>query len=298
MIPEEKTMIDTDNIERIRRRVVSLGGLPTLPEVATKVMTLAQNPETSIQDIGKVVQTDPSLAGRILKVANSAYYGLSNQVGSLNLALVLLGMKNIITIVTSVSIFQAFKAQPGTAGFSRKEFWSHSGACAKASELLCKELGLSFDGEAFVCGLMHDIGKIVMDVVFHEDFVEVVRIAERDSIPMYKAEEEVLGITHAMIGKWVAEKWKFPEPILHAISSHHSEPFDPGQDSLCAVLQLADMLVKIKGYGFCGFEPLPEFHELDKWPVCSGRTIDWDAFLGDLDSEYEEVQDFLNAAGA
>ncbi len=285
-----------DALERIRRRVSALGGLPTLPAVASEVLRLTHDPKSTVRELSAVISRDPPLTGRILKVANSAFYGLSQQVGSLNVACVLLGMKNITSIVTSVSILRAVRFERNAGGFTREGFWEHSGACGKACEILGKRLKLDVSGEAFVTGLIHDLGKTVLDAVFHDDFEQVLQLAAAERLPFHEAERRVIGADHAQIGSWLADTWKLPAEISQAIARHHDAPCDPKEAPLAAVLQLADAAVRAAGFGFAGFCPPPTPEQMRTWPVLAGVAWDWDDVTVQLASSIQGVKELIDAA--
>jgi HD-like signal output (HDOD) protein len=287
-----------DALERIRRRVAALGGLPTLPAVAAEVLRLTRDPKSTVKDIAALIAKDPPLTGRILKVANSAFYGLSQQVGSLSVACVLLGMKNITSIVTSVSILRAVRFEKDVGGFTREAFWEHSGACGRACEILGKRLKLDVAAQAFVTGLIHDLGKTVLDAVFHEDFERVLKLAAAERLPFHEAERRVLGTDHAAIGSWLAETWKLPTEIAQAIAHHHGPPCDPKEMPLGAVLQLADAAVRGAGLGFAGFAPPPARENMSAWPVLAGVAWNWDEAAAQLAAAFHGVKEFLHAAAS
>lgn len=273
--------------------MLATGGLPTLPEIAARVMSLVRDPSSSLQDLARVIGNDPALSGRILKVANSAFYGLSQQVGSLKMALVLLGMKNVTNIVTSISIFQAMQGGEKDGLFSRREFWAHSAACGRVCGLLEQELKVDLAGEGFVCGLVHDIGKIVMDVAFPDGFENIIQRASLDRVAMADVEVEVLGVNHGQIGQWLIERWKLPDRIASAIERHHLAPVPLEEDPLCAILQLANALIKREGFGFSGYESPPSLENLETWPVLQGRTMDWESLSKRIRLEFEAVEEFI-----
>jgi HD-like signal output (HDOD) protein len=285
-----------DVLDRFRRRVSSVGGLPTLPRVAAEVLRLAHDPDSSLKDMAVVISRDPPLTGRLLKVANSAFYGLSQQVGSLSVALVLLGMKNITNIVTSISIFRTLRFGDGTGNFTRQGFWEHSGACGKACDLFGKVTNLDLSGEGFVAGLIHDVGKIMLDAVFHNDFVRVLEKARSESISFAEAERRVLGTDHAQIGEWLAKTWHLPDTICRAIGVHHDAPCDPEKEPLGAAIQVSDAIVRMEGLGFAGFEPPPTREELATWPALAGRDFHWEEFADTVRDEFGGVQEFLSVA--
>jgi HD-like signal output (HDOD) protein len=294
MTPE--STVPTDVLERFRRRVTACGGLPTLPVVAAEVIRLTHDPHSSMRDIAKIISRDPPLAARLLKVANSAFYGLTQQVGSLSVALALLGMKNITNIVTSISIFRTMKIGEDVGSFTRRSFWEHAGACGKACELVGRVCHLDLGGEGFVAGLIHDSGKIMLDAVFHGEFVRTLKLAADERLPMHVAETAIVGVDHARIGSWLAQTWHLPETIMEALAAHHQEPCDPATRPLAAALQLADAIVRQEHLGFPGFAPPPSRQEVAAWPLLAGKDFPWDDVAQKMQAEFEGVQEFLQAA--
>ncbi len=296
MTSKTTTKNDQEALERFRRRVSAVGGLPTLPKVAAEVLRLAHDPDSSLKDMAAVISKDPPLTSRLLKVANSAFYGLSQQVGSLSVALVLLGMRNITNIVTSISVFRMLRFRGKAGAFTREAFWEHAGACGKACDLIGRVCRLDLGGEAFVTGLIHDVGKILMDAVFHEEFVRILELAAAEGIPMYEAETRILGVDHARIGAWLAEVWNLPEHISEALAHHHGPPCDPAEKPLAASLQLADAIVRIERLGFTGFSPPPTYEELSNWPLAKAASLNWKKLAEQLHNEFDNVQAFIEAA--
>jgi HD-like signal output (HDOD) protein len=157
----------TQRVEKLRHEVEEIGALPTLPEIPMKILSLIADRESSMADIAKIIETDPSLATNILKVSNSAYYGVRSKVASLKLALAILGLNEIINIVTSISIIRMFPAGKRNVGFNRIKFRRHSFGTGCAAQMLARELRFEMDGVEFVAGLIHDIGKLIIDQYFH-----------------------------------------------------------------------------------------------------------------------------------
>lgn len=247
----------TDPLLRIRCRVQSLGALPTLPAIAQDVLRIANDPASSMGDIARVVERDPPLASRVLKVANSAFYGLSRKVGNLNLALVLLGMKKVSHLVAGVAIFRAVEESLAGRWVQRERFWAHSVAVSHAASALGARLGFRSDGEEFVVGLLHDLGKIVLDVCFHEEFVEVLRRGGADGEPGYELERKILGVDHASVGRWVGEKWNLPGAICEAVGVHHHPPEAVLENRLGALLQTSDAIARTQEPGIAGGPIMP-----------------------------------------
>jgi putative nucleotidyltransferase with HDIG domain len=287
-----------DKLEKTKERILNIGNLPTLPKVATEVMSMAADPEVSIKEIASVISKDPSLSAKILKVANSAFYGLTQRIASIQLALVVLGLNKIKNLVVGVSVFKTFPIKPGIPAFDREKFWEHSAGCGQIAKILAGLLGCGMEGEEFVAGLLHDIGKIILDQFFHDEFVRVTVLTSQENIPMIEAEEEVLGTTHAEIGSWLAEEWKLPLILVEAITHHHEPEKAVLNPILTSLVRLSDLFCKAKGIGFSGDTQGISFSDRIAWKTLKEakpelRDLDVERFVFDLDAEIEKAREFI-----
>ncbi|MHC4664321.1 MAG: HDOD domain-containing protein, partial [Planctomycetota bacterium] len=244
-------MSEPSKLDILRKKIESIGGLPTLPKVAAEIIARVSNPDSSMKDISKIIHQDPSLAAKILKVANSAFYGLRQEVTTLQLAMVVLGLKKIMNLVASISIFSVFPTRAGRKAIEREKFWLHSAGTGTIARILAQRMELELDGEEFVAGLLHDIGKIVIDQYFHEDFLKILDLIEQGKDAL-EAENTVLGASHAEIGEWIAFHWRLPRSLIAAIRYHH-DPAQAGEHTMFAALAAtANQLAIKKGIGFFG----------------------------------------------
>ena len=166
-------------LARIIEAIEEIGSLPTIPLAAQHAMMLARNEYSSMRDIAEVISQDQALAAKVLKMVNSAYYGLRQSVGTLPLALTILGVREIINLVLGVSIISAFPGSSTSELFSREALWRASAQCAYAAKKFAHAIGLGrFGSEAFLGALVHDIGLIVLDQYLHDEFMEMLRAAQ------------------------------------------------------------------------------------------------------------------------
>ncbi len=287
-----------DRLEEIKERIQNIGSLPTLPKVATEVISMAGNPDVSIKEIASIISQDPSLSAKILKVANSAFYGLKQRVASIQLALVILGLNKIKNLVIGISVFKTFPIRPGRPTFDREKFWEHSVGCGQIAKILATLLGCEMDGEEFVAGLLHDVGKIVLDQFFHDEFTKVVDLTFEKDIPMIEAEKEVLGTTHAEIGSWLAEDWKLPLSLVEAITYHHEPQKAALNPTLTSLVRLSDLFCKAKGIGFSGDAQGVSISDRIAWKTLKAakpqlEELDMERFVFDLDTEIERAREYL-----
>jgi putative nucleotidyltransferase with HDIG domain len=294
-------------LEKIRREVEQIGALPTLPEIPMRILELIASEKFSMDDISKMVERDPSLAANVLKVANSPYYGVREKVASLQLALTILGLNEVINMVTSISIVRIFPSQRRAGGFDRTKFWRHSFGCASAAQMLARELRFDTEGVDFVAGLIHDIGKLIMDQYFHAKLKEIWDVRGKEEIPLLEAEARVMGVDHATLGSWLAQSWHLPTVLVESITYHH-RPLDvlalaePSRNpALTAIVHLADILACEPELNFTESEQSSEsFGDNLAWKIILAERPDLgkealDSFIGKYDEYREKVNALVEA---
>lgn len=222
--------------------------IATLPEITLKIIELVESPSSTAQDLHKVIANDPALCSRILKVVNSAFYGLPGQIGSINRAIVLLGLNAVKNIAIAASLAKLFRGGSLTPEFSAKDLWTHSVATATACKMIADQLKLGLSDEAFLAGLIHDIGIIVEIQYDRHRLIDVVGRVRPDEngVPtanMLDVEAEVYGATHQEFGQGLCEKWKFPKSFA-LVTGYHHRPLELAKDSrtLVSVVYVADKL--------------------------------------------------------
>ena len=286
--------------EEVWDKIKGIDNLPTLPTIASEVVAAAQDPDSSVDQIGKVIEKDPPLTAKVLKVANSPMYGLRKEITSIRHALVIMGLKEVENLVLSVSVFNTFPEEPGKASFDREAFWEHSMACSDIAKILAAKLGLRFDGKEFVAGLVHDIGKILFDEYFHEEFSSVLERTTKEDIPMIEAERAVLGVTHCEVGAFLANRWNIPPPIEEAIRFHHAIEEASIEPVLTAIIHLANVMAKVKGIGFCHGSMVFSLEDDPAWSILTEikpelAELDIERFTFELDDEVEKVKELVRS---
>ncbi|MBE9546022.1 MAG: HDOD domain-containing protein [Proteobacteria bacterium] len=251
---------------KLERRLAKVHDLPTLPVVVNNVIQITQNPKSSALEVGRAISYDQALATKVLKTANSAFYGFPRKITTITHAIVILGFANIRNIVLTASIFDMFPSKGKNKYFDREGFWKHSLACGVTSKLIAKRLGIKNLEEAFICGLLHDLGKLVMDTHFNEDFGRVVRLVKEKEILIRDAEQQLLGIDHAAVGGVVADKWNLPPALIKAIRFHHNPPLANESMRIAAIVHLADALCRAIGMGNGGDGKVPCINE-ESWEL-------------------------------
>ena len=235
----------------LKRAVAVVGELPAIPAIASKVMTIAGNANASAEDLRKIIEQDPTLAARVLKVANSSLYGFGRQIETLRHAVTLLGFRTVECLVMAASLRDTFKH----FGLAEKLMWEHSTYTGVVEGKLATHPKVKVDREsAFTAGLLHDLGKIALSNVFRERYQKVVARTYNEGLPAVDAEREEFGFDHATLGALVAEKWNLPGSLVSAIRYHHHAPSDypagvPAHHRLIALTAVATRACTRLGLG-------------------------------------------------
>lgn len=233
-----------------------LHDIPTLPIVASKVTELINNPNSSSADIANVLKKDQVLTAKVLKLINSPYYGIPGEVTDVQRALAFLGFNTLAQLVLGLSVFSLFPAE-GDDEFPLLEFWRHALATAVCAEVIAKRVKYPKPEECFTCGLLHDIGKIVMHQIANDMLLNVVRHAKEHKKSFVEAESDLDVPGHAFLGEYIAAKWGLPQVIRSAIRYHHLDVRQaatilPGNKPSIYIVSLANALVVGLGIGHSG----------------------------------------------
>ena len=244
--------------EVVQDAIQSIGQIATLPEITVKIIELVEDPSSTAQDLHKLIAHDPALCSRILKVVNSAFYGLPRQIGSINRAIVLLGLNAVKNIAIAASLSKLFRGGNICPGFEARDLWVHSIATGACSKLLSDQLKFGLPDEAFLAGLIHDIGIIVELQAYQDKLAQVIEQLDLDGngVPthdMRELEQQIIGADHCSFGAALCEAWKFPKSFAYVTANHH-EPMNlpDGSRLLTSIVYVADRLTADAGFGFRG----------------------------------------------
>ena len=237
----------------VNEAIREISHIATLPEITLKIVELVEDPRSTAQDLHKVIANDPALCSRILKVVNSSFYGLPGQIGSINRAIVMLGLNAVKNIAIAASLAKLFRGGDLTPNFSAKMLWTHSVTTAAAAKMLCDRLGFAVSDEAFLAGLIHDIGVMVEMQYDRNKLIEVVQRVGADeggvpALSMIEAEEAVYGANHQSFGAGLCTKWKFPASLA-LVTGYHHRPLElsPDTRTLPTMIFVADRLAAEAG---------------------------------------------------
>ena len=232
-------------------RIDQIDRLLTLPQVAFQINKLVESRTSSAADLHRVIKADPALSARLLKLVNSAYYGLPGRVASLEKAVILLGVTAVKNLAIAASIEQLFRHVKLTGPFSGRDLWLHCLAVAATARALAQRINLPRLDEVFMAGLIHDLGLLAAAQVEPADFSHVIEVCVAGEHRWAVAETEILGIDHCAAGSRLAEKWHFPDDLGQMILLHHE--WQTRQDrpaELARMIFLGDTLACHLGSGF------------------------------------------------
>jgi len=274
-----------DLIEKILSRVKDL---PTLPAVYSALCDAIAAPRSTAEDVARVISADQASALKVLKMANSAFFGFSGRIETVSRAVVVLGLDEIRNLVLSSSVMDLFKKRRSLHRFHPRAFWSHSIAVGLITRALGKKMGIVHLENFFVAGILHDIGKLFFFEFAEEDYARTLAIVDEKDCFIREAELEVLGMDHALAGSMVADQWRLPEPIRNAIHYHHFGTVGGEPDLILASVHLGDILARALTLGFPGEDLLPQPNE-DIWDVLKLKPGTIQKMVPGLLRDYEET---------
>ncbi len=273
---------------------VAIEKMPSLPTTVGKIIQLANDINSSAKDILAVIQLDPVVAVKVMKLINSAYYGMPNKV-SLRQAVVLLGINTIKNLaLSSAVVTQMGKNQIAIKSFDQHGFWEHCLGTAITSREICKMLGTdpSEVDEFFVAGLIHDLGKVVLALSVPMLYSRAFKYGEENSLDGIACEREKIGIDHAEVGSMLGRKWSLSELLVDSIRNHHQPADNSGR--LTWVVHTANYYVSVLGYPNTGEYAAPRL-DPRAYEQLGLEQDEIEAGLSDLAGEIEKASVFLQS---
>ncbi|PWB47722.1 MAG: histidine kinase [Nitrosomonadales bacterium] len=255
-------MLDIEQVSRTIQQV------PSLSAVVMEVLASFDKPDIDIAGLAQKISQDQGLTARVLRVANSPFYGMSTKIGSVQEAVVVLGFHSVRALVAAAGIIGQFP-DSGHQCFDRTGFWRHGIGTAACAQTLARSLGQN-QALAFTAGLLHDIGKLALDAYFHDDYQLALAHCVAEDTPLLAAERAVLGVDHAQVGHELARRWKFPAEIQLAIRDHHQPGNEPA--TLTGLVHVANVLCHALGIGNAGYDLVPHLSS-SAW---SRLGLNWD----------------------
>jgi putative nucleotidyltransferase with HDIG domain len=236
----------------VTKALARVGDIATLPEVTLRIISIVDDPQSTARDLHVVIKNDPALSTKVLKVVNSAFYGLSGQIASVDRAIILMGLSAVKNIAIASSIAQIFKGSKIAGDFSANDLWRHSVAVGVAGRSLAIHAGRRAESEeVFLAGLLHDLGMLVERQAFPDQMAQIISRAQMGEDCYLECERQVFSADHQLFGAALATKWKFPRH-LRAVTGYHHDCHRVSEDmrQFVALIQTADILCCQERLGF------------------------------------------------
>ena len=226
-----------------------VGEISPLPGTVVRLINVINNPHSTSEDIVEVIKYDQAVTAQMLRMCNSAYFGLSREVHSLTDATRYLGTMKVLQLLMAVHSNALLAKRQSGYGLEPGVLWKHSVAVALAASVLSRRLEPAHASMTFTAGLLHDIGKVVLNEYVAEEFSEIARIVAEERTSFVEAEKRVLGFSHEEIGEKIAEKWELPHPLIRCIRYHHNPGALTPPDPMVDIVYLADSVCLLLGIG-------------------------------------------------
>lgn len=271
-----------DRRVKLRARVEQASNLPTLPDIVLRIAEMVDSPTVSGRQLGAEIARDQVISAKVLKLVNSGFYGFTDPIATVPHAVALLGFNAMKSLVLSCSVLDTMnEVFPG--------LWEHSLACARTSVLLSEHLGISGTEELATCGLLHDLGKVVIHQTLASQFTRIRLRVEKAGALLYEAEREVLGVDHGEVAGWLLAKWALPATIIAPIAEHHD--FKPRRDHAerTAIVHIADILVRAEGLGNGGDRKIPRLNQA-ALATLDLRVDDLRAVMDRMNEEMSDIE--------
>jgi len=272
--------------------------MPPLPVTVAKVLEICNNPRTSPVDLNQVISLDPVLMGKVMRLINSAYYSLPNQITSLVRAIIMLGINTVKNLALSTAVLSTLGKASDFQALNMEGFWRHSIAVGVTAKLIAAKRNVDPKAreEYFIAGLLHDIGKIPLNNRMAQEYVQAVALTDRDHIPLYQSEERLLLVHHSEVGRLIVNNWRLGADLSDAVYYHHHlDEYTGSHRPLVLSVAVANLFSNTSELGFSG----------DRYPdrlpagVMQELAIDWE-YLESIEdtvkAEIEKAQVFLKVA--
>jgi HD-like signal output (HDOD) protein len=260
----------------LRKRLTEkVDDIAALPFVVRKLMTTLSDPNSTARELGNVIASDQALASKVLRLVNSAFYGFPNEITNIKYAVTVLGYNALRSLSFTIASHSAFFSNESSSELKRKDLWLHCLGTAIWARALARHFGIPTYEDFFAGGLIHDVGKVILDQYAPDMFKKVIKFSIKEQIPLYHAELALLGIAHPEIGQLAAGKWSFP-PFLQAAIGFHHEPAHAGDAwEASAIIHMANYMCKREEIGFNGdFVPPVLDPSVEKTVVLDSRSLE------------------------
>jgi len=263
--------------------------MPTLPVSVGKALQICSKVNVDPKELNMIISIDPVLTGRLLKLINSAYYGLGTNVTSIVKAITMLGLNTVKNLVLSAAVLGTLPKNKTNDGINMEGYWHHCLCVGVMSKLLAVKQGIDskYMEEYFAAGLLHDIGKIPLNAVIASDYMQLIMTADREHKPLYVVENEIAGINHCAAGEMIASLWKLDKPISDVITHHHDISVYSGENkNIVCNVAIANYFSLVYEIGFAG-DRKPRKPEQYIWDAVN---LNEDVYLDIMENLYSEME--------
>ncbi|UCG61978.1 MAG: HDOD domain-containing protein [Candidatus Zixiibacteriota bacterium] len=292
-------MITAEIDNKVKRVVSNIRNLPTPPIVFHQIQKVINDPDVSAVKVASILSEDPAMSAKVLRLTNSAFYGLAKEIESVRQAVVIIGFEAVKNLVLSASVLDMFKGKNLDEEYQEK-YWRHSLSTAFACRLLARRIrsrGIVDPDAAFSTGLLHDVGKMVICCYLPEEHKQLMAERSRDQESSdCTIEERLFGYDHTHIGAFLGEQWKIPHKLIQGIQFHHSPQDGEETDPIAYIVCLADYVAKKAFYDEEEQHLVGDLNEA----VAGYLDVTEDdivSFGEDLKEEYNKAETFMQIAG-
>jgi putative nucleotidyltransferase with HDIG domain len=261
----------------------------TLPHVAIRLSKLIADENSSIQEFQRIIKMDPTLVLRLLRLVNSSYYGLRNKVESISRAVIFVGMKNLRNMIVTEALKDIFAGSLAQDVFSRRQLWLHCAAVSVCSQMISERIFEQEGEDAYLCGILHDIGMIVEDQVEQELFLQACIAYEPETKTFTDYERDIIGTDHCRIGHLLASEWKLPHDVQEGIKRHHMISGSLLPSSIAGITQISEYIV-----GKMNYTALPGMQAVLSPPLTKHikeNVEEYKVIIKDLPDEMSKAKD-------
>lgn len=285
-------------MENLKSIIKNSRNLPVLPQVTSKLLSVFNDANAQAKDVGKIIESDQSLATQILKQVNSPFYGFPGRISNLQHAVVIMGFNAVKNLAIGFSMAKISR-KGSTTALNTQHFWEHSLGVGVGARSIGKEIGYPCPEELLAAGLVHDIGKIILADNFPDEYERIVKEAEERGEEVYLSEKRILGESHDVVGEWFTRENRFPPVLTASVRYHHAHAQYASGEFAKAVkgIYAADQLCKLQGVGCTGSGARPEALEA----VCREVGLSAGAretVLENLKAEIDEAKEFFGITAA
>jgi HD-like signal output (HDOD) protein len=271
--------------KRVRKAVTSGRELSTLWAVVQKVREITSSPNASMKELVKVIGADSVLTSKILRIVNSAAYGFNGRISNIDQAIVIMGFQQLRDLCVGLTLMKGVGAAAPETPFDRIGLWKHSLGTAVTCKLIQERLAGNSSSNLFVAGLLCNIGRLVLDQHFPDEFAMVMKLAQKQGIRLIEAERRILDVTHAEIGCWATQAWSLEDNLSQCIRDHHG----PSGNRNAAIVNLAYVITQVRGIGSPG-DPLLTLLIPGTLETLKIGEFELTQLLRDLEHEYKTLE--------